>query len=308
MTPSPRVRNAAVVAAAALTLSTLVGCSSTDPLNADQPTTQTGDAITVASANFPESVVLGEIYAQALESRGFTVDRKLNIGAREVYFSQLKSCELSVVPEYNQALLAYLAPEASASGTAAVDEALAAALPAGTAMLDSSSAEDNNAVVVPEALAQEHNLTGVQDLATVSGDWVFGGPPEWEERPDGYAGLGDVYGVKFSEYRVLDYSGPITISALDKGDIQAALLFSTTPQIATNGYRVLADPKNVMGVNNVVPVYCESALNDEAQAVLNEISGALTTAGLTDINAAYALDKKDAEVVAREWLESEGIK
>ncbi len=301
-----RTRNVAVFSAAALAIGTLAGCSASDPLATGNEAGD-GTAITVASANFPENVILGEIYAQALEASGFDVDRKLNIGAREVYFSQIENCELSVVPEYNQALLAFIAPDVAAAGTAAIDQALSAALPDGVGVLSSSSAEDNNAVVVPEQLAEEYGISSVADFAGISHEWVFGGPPEWKERGDGFLGLTEAYGFEFAEYRVLDYSGPITLSALDKGDIQAALLFSTTPQIATNNLRVLEDPELVMGVNNVIPLYCESALDDEAISVLESISQALTTDGLTDLNAAYSIDKQDADRVARDWLTAEGL-
>jgi osmoprotectant transport system substrate-binding protein len=289
------------IAVAAVSL--LAGCSASDPL-ASNAAGGSGDTIVVGSANFPENVILGEVYAQALETAGFNVERKLNIGAREVLYDQIENCTLNVVPEYNQALLAYVAPKTTASGTGQVDAALAKALPENLEVLKSSPAQDNNAVVVTGETAAEHNLKTIADLSAVSKDWVFGGPTEWEARPDGYAGLQKIYGTEFKEYKVLDYSGPITISALDKGDIEAGLLFSTTPQIESNGYVVLEDPENAVGVNNVIPLICSERVPDGAREVLDSISAALTTEGLTAMNASYVLDKEDAADVAASWLES----
>lgn len=289
----------ALAAALALTITTAAcGGGSENTFDASSGS----DSIVVGSANFPENVILGELYSKALDDAGYTVTRRLNIGAREVIYDQVKSCALSVVPEYNQALLSFVAPKNEAQGTQKVDAALAKALPDTLRVLDSASAQDNNSVVVTKQTAEKYDLAAIPDLKGVSEDMVFGGPTEWKSRADGYAGLGDKYGVTFKEYRVLDYSGPITISALDHGDIDAALLFSTTPQIAQNDYLVLDDPQTVVGVNNIIPLACKSALDDKAAAVLNEISANLTTEDLTAMNKAYSVDKEDAKDVAADWL------
>lgn len=301
------------LALAVITAGSLAACSS-DPLSSgsntgggSRPAAGGGSPIVVGSANFPESIILGELYAKALESKGFTVDRKLNIGAREVYFQQLQSCSIDFMPDYNQALLAFLDPKTTASGTEAVDKALAAALPASLTALTSADAQDNNSVAVTKATADANNLKTIPDLAKVSSDWVFGGPTEWEARTDGYLGLKDKYGVTFKEYRVLDYSGPITISALTKGGINAALLFSTTPEIVANDLVVLKDPDNVIGVNNITPVVCKDHVNSDAKKVINDVTAKLTTDGLTKMNASYVIDKQDANAVAANWLSANGL-
>jgi len=292
------------LAIASLTLS---ACASSDPLNTPAGNAS-GETIVVGSANFPENVILGEVYAQALEQAGFKIERKLNIGAREVLFDQIKNCTLNVVPEYNQALLAFVSPETKAKGTTEVDEALAKVLPEDLKVLKSSAAQDNNAVVVTADTAAKNNIKTLDDLAGKAPEWTFGGPTEWESRPDGYLGLQNNYGLNFKEYKVLDYSGPITISALDKGDIQAGLLFSTTPQIKSSGYVVLEDPKDSLGVNNITPLLCAKAVPDKARSILDSISSSLSTEELTAMNASYVLDKEDAADVAATWLKDQDIK
>jgi osmoprotectant transport system substrate-binding protein len=302
-------RKTLTLAATAAILALASGCAS-DPLQASSTGAGTGSSgkIVVGSANFSENVILGEIYAKALEDAGFTVERKLNIGAREVLYSQIENCSINVAPEYNQALLAFVAPKAQASGTTSVDTELAKALPANLGILDSSPAQDNNAVAVTNATAERLGLKTIDDLAKSSPEMTFGGPTEWKTRGDGYAGLQENYGVEFKEYKLLDYSGPITISALSKGDVDAALLFSTVPQIKSNGYTVLEDPKNALGVNNVTPLICKNAVPEKAQTALKAVSKALTTDDLTSMNAAYSIDHRDAADVASEWVGKQSLK
>lgn len=281
----------------------LAGCANPDPLDAGLDSDGPGaNTVVVGSANFPENVILAEVYAQALEAEGFTVERKMNIGAREVLYSQIASCRLTVVPEYNQALLAFLDPEATAKGTEEVNDALAEALPEQLSVLDPSEAQDNNAIVVPNELADQHGLKQIGDLAPIAKELTFGGPPEWKSRAEGYLGVQKDYGIEFREFKSLDFSGPITLSALQKGDIDAALLFSTTPQITTDNLVVLEDPKETLGVNNIVPLICQQWVPAKATAVLDKISQALTTEDLTKMNAEYSIDLDDVDQVAEKWI------
>ena len=289
--------------AAAAVLALTAGCAGSDPFAGSSDAPADGAPIVVASANFPENVILGEIYAQTLENAGFVVERKLNIGAREVIYSQVESCALHLVPEYNQALLAFIDPQTTASGTEEVDAALAEALPDGLVSLPSAPAQDNNAIAVTRATADEHGLTSVEQLAGISDDWVFGGPTEWEKRADGFPAFERVYSASFAEYKPLDYSGPITVSALNNGDVDAALLFSTAPEVELHDFVVLDDPHSAFGVNNVVPIVCERAVPEDARAAIETVNGQLTTESLLEMNAAYVNDKRDADDIAAEWLE-----
>lgn len=298
-----------LAAGAAITM--LAACSAEDPLASGNGDTNgngsNGSTIVVGSANFPGNVLLGEVYATALEEAGFDVDRNLNIGAREVLYSQVDNCAINVVPEYNQALLAFLDPEFTASGTEEVNAALVEALPAHLEILDSSTAQDNNAIAVRAATADELALTTIGDLGEVSADMYFGGPTEWATRADGYPSIEAGYGVNFIEYKLLDYSGPITLSALEQGDVDAALVFSSVPQIESMNLVVLEDPLNVLGVNNVTPLVCSDALTDEARDLLNRVSALLTTDVLVAMNVAYSLDHRDADEVAREWVSAQDL-
>jgi osmoprotectant transport system substrate-binding protein len=293
-----RIARGAAVALLALLL--LPACSSSS--------TSSQKAIVVGSANFPENVVIAEMYAQALEAKGLKVERKLNIGSREVIYKQISSGSLSVLPEYNGALLAYLDPKDTSTDTDEVNAALKAKLPPSLEILDSSKAEDKDSLTVTKETAEKYHLKSLEDLKPVAKDLVVGGPSEFKDRKQGIVGLKETYGLEFKEFRSLDTAGPVTVAALEKGDIQCANLFSTDPVIAARGWLPLEDPKNVFGSQNVTPlVYKNAAIEDKGRAALNAISAKLDSATLLQFVGRVKNDKQDPEKVARDWLKANGL-
>ncbi|MFG1925893.1 ABC transporter substrate-binding protein [Cryptosporangium sp. NPDC048952] len=277
--------------------------SGSDPLN--QPASSS--EVVVGSANFPENVLLGEIYAQALEAKDVKVKRQLNIGAREVIYSQIEKGTLTVLPEYNGALLAYLDKAATATTSEEVDAALKTKLPSGLELLNPAEAEDKDSVAVTKATADKYKLKSLEDLGPVAKDLVIGGPPEFKTRAQGIVGLKDKYGVEFKEFKSLDVAGPITVSALKKGDVQAANLFTTDPAVPANGFVVLDDPKGLFSAQNVTPLVYKSGVDDKTKSALNAVSAKLDTTTLAQLVKEVVADKKDADTVAKEWLTSAGL-
>ncbi|MBA3488088.1 MAG: ABC transporter substrate-binding protein [Longispora sp.] len=266
-----------------------------------------GNDIIVGSANFPENVLLAEIYVQALEAKGLKVQRKFNIGSREVIYNQLQSGGLTVLPEYNGALLAYLDAQNAATSTEEVNSALKAKLPGSLELLDSAPAEDKDSLNVTKETAARYNLRSIADLAPVSMGLLLGGPPEFNTRRQGAVGLKEIYGVGFKEFRSLDVAGPLTVSALKKGDVQVANLFTTDPAIEVNGFVTLADPKNLFSAQNVTPLVYKNSISDSAREALNAVSAKLETPALLDMMRKISVDKQDPDKVAEEWLKSVGI-
>ncbi|MDT4987424.1 MAG: osmoprotectant transport system substrate-binding protein [Micromonosporaceae bacterium] len=263
--------------------------------------------VVVGSANFPENQLLAEMYAQALEAKGITVDRKFNIGAREVTFKQISSGGLSVLPEYNGALLAYLDKASTATSTADVNAAVKAKLPTSLTILDSAQAEDKDSLNVTKATADKYSLKTIDDLRPVAGQLIVGGPPEFKTRQQGIVGLKSQYGLEFKEFRSLDTAGPVTVAALQKGDIQVANLFTTDPAIVVNGFVVLDDTKNLFSSQNVTPLINKAAVDATAQGALNAVSAKLDTTTLTQLMRKLAVDKQDPDKVAKDWLKSAGL-
>ncbi|WP_068163900.1 ABC transporter substrate-binding protein [Rhodococcus phenolicus] len=297
------VRTFAAAAAAAVVLTGCSGGDTTDPLASGGDT----DSIVVGSANFPENVLLAEIYAQALESTGADVTRRFNIGSREIYYDQVTSGGITVLPEYNGALLARVDPDSTATTTDDVNAALRESLPEGVQILDSASAENKDAVVVTRETADRYNLESIADLAPVAGELAIGAAPEFETRQQGVVGLKDVYGVEFRQFVPTDTGGPITIAALEDGTVQAANIYTTDPSLSTKPFVALSDPKTLFGAQNVTPLVHRADLSDEAVATLNEVSAQLSTEDLIVLVGQVVTDGGDIDVVAAEWLQSAGI-
>jgi osmoprotectant transport system substrate-binding protein len=265
-------------------------------------------SVVVGSANFPEDELLAEIYAQALQAKGVKVTTKLNIGAREVYYPQVKSGAISIIPEYNGELLTTeVDPSSSAKTTAQVDAALTAKLPSTLTVLAPAPAIDSDSVTVTQATANRYHLKSIADLKPYAKNMVFGGPPEFKTRIDGIKGLQRNYGLTFKGFDPLDESGPITLSALTSGKVQAADVFTTTPQILTDHLVPLTDPKANFAAQNVIPLVYKPALTATIKTTLNAVSAKLTTQALLQMDNAAVAQHANYSTVAQGFLKAEGL-
>jgi osmoprotectant transport system substrate-binding protein len=283
--------------------------SSSNPLAGDSAGAGSGGTVVVGSANFPESSLLGEIYAQALEAKGIKVTRKFDIGAREVYYDQVVKGGIDVIPEYNGALLAVAVDKNStATNTTEVNAALKAKLPSSVEILDSAAAEDKDSITVTAATAAKYNLTSLADLKPVASKLTVGGGSEFKTRTQGLVGLKNIYGVEFGKFQPLDAGAQSTlVDLLKKDKVQAANLYTTDPSIVADKLVVLKDPKFLFAAQNVTPLVYKSAVNDTAKAALNAISAKLTTEDLLEMMKKLVNDKEDSSEVATAWLKSAGL-
>ena len=267
-----------------------------------------GPTVTVGSFNFPESTILAEIYAQVLEDAGIPVERQLDIGARELIYPELESGAIDVLPEYvGSALTVGFGGEATADVEASL-EALNAELEAvGLTALEPASAEDKNVFVVTSEFAEANGVSAVGDLAG-AGDVVMGGPPECEERETCFAGIVDAYGLDDLSFETIQET-PIRVESLASGEIDVALLFSTNPTIAERDFVVLEEPEGVVAAENVVPVVNQEVLDaygEDLSGPLNEVSQALTTDALLELNAQANAGEDPADIAAG-WLQDNGL-
>lgn len=297
--------------ATAATLLTTAACGSSGG-----DTFSTGDSsgskapsgtLTIGSADFPESALLAEIYAGALEAKGIKVAKRLNIGARETYIPALQDGSIDLIPEYTGVLAQYFDKNAKATDSQGVYAELKAALPPKLMVLDMSAAEDKDALVMKKSKADELGVKSIADLAGKSQDLTVGGPPEWKTRMTGLPGFKKIYGLEFKQFRPLDAGGPLTLQALKNGQIDAGDLFTTDPSIAANGLVALEDPKGMYAAQNVVPLLTKSKSNPTIDAALNAVSAKLDTATLAALLAQVVTDKKDEDVVAKEFLSKAGL-
>lgn len=265
-----------------------------------------GQKVIIGSADFPENQLLATIYAGALEAQNIPVEKKLNIGSREVYIPALLDGSINVIPEYSGALLSYLDANNTAHSSDEVATALAAKLPAKVKMLNTSVAQNSDVIAVTKKTADKYNLKTIEDLKPHAAELILGGPAEWKTRHEGVPGLKEVYGLNFKSFKVLDVAGPLTLTALKNNQIQAADLTSTTPEIQKDHLVALADPKNLFAAQNIVPIVATTTLNPTIEGTLNKVSAQLTTADLIAMNGQLA-EFASIDDVAHQWLVKHGL-
>lgn len=296
-------------AAVLTTLLTLGACGGGDPLSGGDGSDGDGPLV-VSSANFTESEIIGNLYAQALEGAGVEVETQFNVGSREAYIPALSDGSIDVIPEYTGNLLLFLDEDADVSTPDAIAEGLPAALAdQGLVGLQPAEAENKDAVVVTAETAEEWDLTDIGDLADHNDELTVAGPPEFAERAVGLPGLEETYGITASSFEpIADGGGPATVSALVDGDVRAANIFTTNPAIESEDLVVLEDPEGHFAAQNVVPVVREDRLSDEAQDALDAVSAELTTDDLIALNLRVSGDEKaEPATAAADWLEDKGL-
>lgn len=276
-----------------------------DQTSDDDAATGNGEAgtVVVGSANFPENELLAEIYAAALSDAGVEVSTTLNIGSRETYMAGLEDGSIDLIPEYTGGLATFLNPEISVTSSEEVLQEAQDNLPEGLELLEISEAEDKDALVVTRETADELGLASIADLEGQAGDLTLGGPPEFETRPNGVAGLAEVYGVEFGSFRSLAAGSNLTVQALLNGQVDAANIFTTDPAIEENDFVVLEDPESLFAAQNIVPLISSDVVNDTVTETLDGVSAALTTENLTQMMVQVVSEGQDPGDVAREFVD-----
>lgn len=301
-TSRTKIATAAVTLAAAALV--LAGCSSSDPLAPDdeQATPADPTTIVVGSQDYYSNEIIAEIYAQALENEGFTVERKFTIGQRDAYLPAIESGEVTLFPEYTGNLLQFFDDETEARSADDVYAALADALPEGLTVLDQSPATDQDSYTVTKEFADANGLVSIADLADVTETLTLGGPPELAERPYGPAGLKETYGVDVE----FSATGATTVEDLVAGTVNVGNVYTADPRIKTEDLVVLEDPEALFLASNVVPLVSESIAAEIAE-VINPVSAALTPDGLRALNEQSTVDQTSAADLATQWLSDNGL-
>jgi osmoprotectant transport system substrate-binding protein len=303
-----RIRLGGVALAACLAL-LLAACGGGDDAleGGTQPNEQS--SVTVGSTNFSEQLILAQMYAAVLKKAGVDVTVRPNLGNREVVFPALEKGEIDLLPEYNGSVLSFLDKNATQTTSEEVNTALAPLLDAkGLVALEQSPAEDKDGWAVTKETADKHSLAKIGDLKGKAGQLVVGGPAELKTRPAGLPGLKKVYGIEdFKEFKSLDAGGPLTTSALNKGDIDVGRVFTTQGAIAANNWVLLEEDKPLEPAQNIVPIGRKDAMTDQVKQALNAISAKITTEELTKLNKLVDVDKEDPEKVANDWLTQQGL-
>jgi osmoprotectant transport system substrate-binding protein len=316
MKRSVRLLSAATIVALASALVAACGSSSnpvsagsSTPASAGTSSSGSGSTtVTIGSANFTENEILMDAYAAVLRAKGVTVKTQPEIGSREIYLPLIESGKLTIIPEYNGALLSNFDKTTTATTKEATDAELKTKLPSQLSLLNDSAAEDKDSLNVTQANATKYGLSTIADLSKTPASFKLGAPPEFSTRLQGLLGLKSVYGLDLaSRFVPLDEAGARTIAALKGGNVGVADIFSTDASIAANHFVTLSDPKGLFGAQNVVPLVYTAGVNSTITDALNAFSAKLTTADLLSMVGKVTNDHDDATSVAHDYVKSIGL-
>jgi osmoprotectant transport system substrate-binding protein len=279
----------------------------------EQAAAQPGEGkppVTLGTKDFTEEFVLGELYKQALEAKGYTVNLKKNIGSTEIIDKSLTSGQIDGYPEYLGVSVAVVARQdiIPKSDQETYDLAKEFYEGRGQVISEQTPFFDVDAIATTKEFAEQNGLKTVADLKKLD-SFTVGARPEFRDRFQGLKGMRSEYGLTNAQFKQLALG--IQYQALDSGDVDSANVFSTDAQLASGKYTVLEDPKGVFGYQHVAMVMNQDKFEQlggqEFFDVVDEVSALLTNEAMISMNKAVAIDKQDEAEVAREFLEANNL-
>jgi osmoprotectant transport system substrate-binding protein len=262
--------------------------------------------VTIGTKNFTEQYVLGQLYKQALEAKGYKVVYKENIGNSELTDTAIKSGKINFYPEYDGVIVTDLAKQPfpkTASATYAAAKSWEEGR--GLTLLKATPFYDSDGFVVTTKTAQKLGVKTIADMKKVK-SFSYGGYPECKTRITCLLGLKNVYGLKQTKFVPLASISVYTL--LDQGKLTGGDGFSTDPQLQGSKYTVLKDTKHIFGFQNVAPVLTKKLAADKTLVkTVNAVSAKLTIPAMIAMNKAVAVDKKSAADVAGSFLKANNL-
>jgi osmoprotectant transport system substrate-binding protein len=267
------------------------------------------ERIVLGTKDFTEEFILGELYKQALEAKGYKVTLKSNIGATEIIDQALKSGKINMYPEYTGTALTVVFGKAGSASTAdaTYDQAKELYEARGQTLLEMTPFSDSDAIAVLKTTADRYGLQALGDLKKVP-DLSLCGQPQFRTRIQGLPGLRKNYGVTQVKFVPVGTLSPYQF--LDEKKVLACAIFSTDPPLASGKYVVLDDPKAQFGFQNIAPVVDQDlvdSLGTEFEDAVNAVSEKLTSDAIIAMNKAVAIDQQQPQAVARKFLQANDL-
>ena len=305
-----KLRRVGAAVALLLTVVVLAACGEVKNTDASEQPAGAKLRLNLATKNFTESIIMGELYKQALQQNGFTIVIRKNVGGTEVLDEMLRSGEIDAYPEYIGLAASAVAGENVMGKSAEETSKLVRDFYAtrGVVVSEETPFENTETVTVTAAFAQINKLRTIGDLSKLP-TFTLGARPEFEAREQGFAGLQSVY--RLTNAKFVPIAADARFVALDEGDVDASNVFSTDPQLASDDYRVLEDTQRLFGYQHVALLVNEKMLNslggDKFMSVVNAVNKELTQSTIIELNGAVDLDKRDPADVARQFLQQRGL-
>jgi osmoprotectant transport system substrate-binding protein len=288
------------------------GTGSTASSSSSSASSNVGDgrSVTLGTKNFTEEFIVGALYQQALQAKGYKVVYKPNIGATEVVDKALTSGQIDAYPEYTGESAVTVGGVNTTVTSAQQEYDLAKSFYAkrGQSMSQMTPFFDTDAIAVTKAYAAKYGLKTTADLKKIP-HFTLGARPEFQGREQGALGIQKDYGVKNFTFKSLALG--LQYQALDSGAVNAADVFTTDPQLAGGKYVVLSDPKHIFGFQNIALVINTKKLNElggqQFMNIINQVNALLTTPAIIAMNKAVAIDKQQPGDVAKAFLSANHI-
>jgi osmoprotectant transport system substrate-binding protein len=266
-------------------------------------------AVTLGTKDFPEEFILGELYTQALEAKGYQVNLKKNIGSTEIIDKALTSGQIDGYPEYLGVTVAVVARKNIVAKSAEETYQLAKDFYEGRGQTLSEQTPffDVDAIGTTKEFADKNGLKSVADLKKLP-SFTVGARPEFKDRYQGLKGMQEEYGLTNAKF--VQLAQGITYQALDSKDVETINVFSTDAQLASGKYVVLEDPKGIFGYQHVALVIDQKKLDElggEFMDIINKVNGLLTNDAIIAMNKAVVIDKQPEADVAGEFLKANGL-
>jgi osmoprotectant transport system substrate-binding protein len=267
-------------------------------------------AVTIGTKNFTEELILGQLYAQALRAKGYSIKLKSNLGASELVDRKLVSGQIDGYPEYTGTILSVVAHDSRRPPNAVEAYKRAASFERrrGTVVLAMAPAEDTDVLVTKPVYAAQHRLSSISDLARLGSSVTVAAAPEFRTRLNGLVGLRRDYGLR--TIRFIPVKIGTQYQALEAGRVQVAAVFTTDGNLSQGGFALLRDPRNIFGFQNVTFLVRRKVLDRAGPAfeqTINAVSAKLSTQALRVMNAAVDLDQQSPAIVARQFLRANGM-
>ncbi len=269
-----------------------------------------GQQVTLGTKNFTESVLMGELYAQALSAERYQVTLRKNIGPTEVIDESLQDGDIDAYPEYLGVAAAVVADKdvvgKSAEETLQIAEEFYASR--GQSLSEETPFENVDSIATTTLFAQENTLKSIADLRELE-SFTLGAAPEFEDRQQGFAGMQSTYDLTNGDFTQIPLDAKY--NTLFDGDVDVANVFSTDAQLDSGDYRVLDDPERLFGYQHVALVVDDEkldALNGERfMEVINSVNEELTQRAMIQMNGAIDIDDRDPADVAEQFLRDRGL-
>jgi len=269
-----------------------------------------GTSLTIADKGFPESQIVAQLYAQALEKQDFDVSVR-SLASTQIADAAIRKGDIDMYPEYTGTAYLTVLKRKPTTNSAAVFRAVKSGYARrGLVALNQSPYNNDNEVACTRAAARRYKLSTLSSLRKPSPNITYAANPEHLTRADGLPLLVNRYGITFKSVEAVDIN--LRYRPIQQGKAQCVYAFGTDPQISELKLVVLRDDKRIFQgtpYQNFPVVsrrYFQSAPASFA-ATVNRVSRELDGRTMTSLIAKVQFDREDPEDVARDFLSSKGL-